>query len=305
MQHAPAAKTRTDTAALLCALLLIAPAVVPAQDAPAEPAPPQIAQEADAPAEAEAQPEPEPKPAKKKAPDPKQQFLNLRNRALTGQPVDYRTLRLAWTKMPAYTPYSVADDHLLKVARETQKRGFNRRCLTYTRQLLERAWIDYRIHHLAADCYAGIRSRALAAAHRRIAEGLQASIDQVDSGRSRKTAWKIVDLGELHTYAEANDYRIASTRLVDHAVKERYQVVEFIDAGGRQFRRWFDISAIFIKQFSYLIDPAEERVDKEMRENYKTGRMGKIDVAPDDPVVTKEPLEREPVQKLYSMPEEF
>ncbi|MBF2755561.1 MAG: hypothetical protein ISN29_09950 [Gammaproteobacteria bacterium AqS3] len=296
MQHEPPAANRsTSTAALLCGLLLVAPAIAPAQD-DAAPADPALPLEVQAPAES--------KPAKK-APDPRQRFLNLRNRALAGQPVDFRALRLAWTDMPAYTPYSVADDQLLKFARQTQQNGFNRRCLTYTRELLDRAWIDYRVHHLAADCYAGIRERALSAVHRGIAEGLQKSIGQVGSGRSREKAWKIVDLGELHTYAEANEFRIDSTRLVDHAVRERYLVVVFRDALGGEYRRWFDISAIFIEQFSYLIDPAQERVDKEMRENYKAGRLGKIDVEADKPVITKESLKREPVEKLFSMPEEF
>jgi hypothetical protein len=132
--------------------------------------------------------------------------------------VDYTELRLAYARSPEYDPYcfrsAPASSH--GRVRLAIRVGDLAGLLVTLSGLIEKQFFDIGAHRLAAHAYERIGDRVTAATHRKIAQGLVASVLQSGDGRSFQTAYQVISVAEEYALLETLNLRPLAQALHSH-----------------------------------------------------------------------------------------
>jgi hypothetical protein len=132
--------------------------------------------------------------------------------------VDFTELRLAYVRSPDYDPYGYRSAPASSHGRVglALRVGDLAGLLVTLSGLIELQYFDISAHQLVALAYERIGDRVTAATHRRIAEGLVASILQSGDGRSYQTAYQVISIAEEYAILDTLKLEVQAQSLGSH-----------------------------------------------------------------------------------------
>lgn len=142
--------------------------------------------------------------------------------------IDFRVLRLCYTKTAKYCPYVIEDIELYKTMFDNYRVGDFPRAIENAKAILYDHYVDFEAQKVCADAYEKLGDSVNSRLHRKIYEGLLNSILRTGDGKTFETAYEVVRIQEEWAVIGHFDYTFDVAAMVKHG-KSWYDAVEVAD----------------------------------------------------------------------------
>jgi len=153
--------------------------------------------------------------------------------------IDYGQLRDTYAASRGYDPYFRGGDDE-KALTESLKDGDCARTMSATNRLLESNFTNIAAHVYAASCAQRLNDGSSAQYHRKVAQGLLASIGRSGNGLSPQSAYMVVSVDEEYAFLSAGGYRVTDQSLVQFGQHE-CDAMDVVDGSGAKKTIYFNV----------------------------------------------------------------
>lgn len=156
--------------------------------------------------------------------------------------IDFKALRISYTKTPAYNPYR-EDENTPLMFEALHAKEFSK-AVEYAQLILEKNYVDIDAHYVSRAAYGEMGNKDRSAFHHKVAMGL---IDSIASGNgsSPEEALQVINTREEYIMLSVAGLELQQQKLQQYNDKN-YDVAEVISRkNGETFILYFDVTIPF------------------------------------------------------------
>ena len=153
--------------------------------------------------------------------------------------IDYGQLRTAYAASAGYDPYFRGGDNEKQLT-EALKTSDCPKIVSAANRMLDADFTNITAHVLAAGCAKKLNDESSAQYHRKVAQGLLASIAHSGNGLSPQSAYVVITVDEEYAFLSTAGYRMKSQSLVQYGTHE-CDAIDVVDGSGAQKTVYFNV----------------------------------------------------------------
>lgn len=156
--------------------------------------------------------------------------------------IDFKALRIAYTKTPTYNPYG-EDENTPLMFEAFHAKEFSK-AIEYAQLILEKNYVDIDAHYVSRAAYDEMGNKERSEFHQKVAMGLIDSIASGD-GSSPEEALQVINTREEYIMMSVAGLKLQQQKLQQYN-NRNYDVVELMDQkNGQTFTLYFDVTIPF------------------------------------------------------------
>lgn len=153
--------------------------------------------------------------------------------------IDYGQLRTAYAASAGYDPYYRGGDDEKQLT-SALKTSDCPKVVSTANRILDANFTNITAHVLAASCARKLNDDSSAQYHRKVAQGLLASIARSGDGQSAQTAYVVISVDEEYAFLSTGGYRIKGQSLLQYGQHE-CDAIDVVDGSGTQKTIYFNV----------------------------------------------------------------
>jgi hypothetical protein len=161
--------------------------------------------------------------------------------------VDFQALRLAFTETPQYMPYGSPTLRFKEAMLTAFKSDDCVKATEEAERVINIAFVDIDAHLVADECYRRMGQTESANAHRAVSLGLVRSIQRSGDGKSPRTAYIVITVGEEYSLLKVLGYQPGQQFLIQEGA-HWYDRLEVKNVNtGDEKKIYFNIDRLRLK----------------------------------------------------------
>lgn len=171
-------------------------------------------------------------------------YATLVERAKQSDPeLDFSALRKAYTETPTYSGYAISErGPMVKAVNKSDWAAAKKEA----HLLLDQCYLDLEAHYVLLMVAEEEKDVEAAAHHEYMLRGLLVAIRGARDGKSAKTAWPVLNVGEEYAVCRLLGLKVKNRGLVTDE-SGSYDAMDVVDRDGKEFTIYFDVSSFFGK----------------------------------------------------------
>jgi hypothetical protein len=153
--------------------------------------------------------------------------------------IDYGQLRAAFAASAGYDPYYRGGDDEKQLT-EALKSDDCPKVVNAANRLLDANFTNITAHVFAASCARKLKDESSAQYHRKVAQGLLASIARSGDGQSPQSAYVVISVDEEYAFLSTGGYRVRNQSMVQYG-QHVCDAIDVVDGGGAQKTVYFNV----------------------------------------------------------------